>query len=491
MKKLFLLIMFFCCNFKTIAQDKVLFTDSSVVEVNITEISDTHVSYKMVINPDGPLYVIPEYQIARVTFKNGTIKEYRPASGKPIVEKLDKINSTVLEPPSTKKNFFRYYFTDIFAYKLSFGYERLLNSKYSFEFDCFYKFPAHLDAIYSGHLSSGFLESFQGGELRSGLSKHFTLKKRTLSVGFCLSYREQTFANKYYFLNYPEDGAYLFSQTKRGIGLFNKTNIQFKPRRSGIEFFVLIGGYLCFTKNKYIQYWPSNSSRNVISDPSLIPPIKNYYLRSGFAALPYINFGFDLKIKQPEDGRRAQRIEERKKSQFSRKNIILYDIFTLADGNVGGTYMRIIYPRALSLSGSVSFNTNKNNSCTFSNGTLIEQNRNYYLSRRLFDVNTGVNHNFSIDQQSFGFVGIMSRLARFEGTCYSHDFTLDKYYAGLNLGALARSDKGLSFLTSLQFGYYFNNYTKGNANPYMNQYGANICDIGVFFNLSFQFGYSF
>ncbi len=53
------------------SQEKLVLNDSTKLEVNVTEVGESYVKYKLVNNPNGPLYTIDKTDLVRITYKNG------------------------------------------------------------------------------------------------------------------------------------------------------------------------------------------------------------------------------------------------------------------------------------------------------------------------------------------------------------------------------------------------------------------------------------
>ena len=209
-KLLFFLLIILCGACKLFAQDKIYLRDSSIVDVKITEVSDTKIAYKLTANPNGPLYTVSLRRIYKIVYQNG-IEQLVAEIPESIVSVIEQTITTepyklVFEP--TKKNFVRLYFTDIFLHKLSGGYERILNKKYSLEIDGFYKYNTH---AYTGNSKwrHSFISFYEGGELRIGGSRHFYVGQTVLSIGPSISYRQQNLSHKTFYADasyFPDIG---------------------------------------------------------------------------------------------------------------------------------------------------------------------------------------------------------------------------------------------------------------------------------------------
>ena len=128
-----------------------------------------------------------------------------------------------------------------------------------------------------------------------------------------------------------------------------------------------------------------------------------------------------------------------------------------------------------------------------SDGILIEKNSNYALTHKNIDASVGINKNFFFDhRKSFVFIGLLFRMAQFEGYYGPHLFTLNKYYTYLNAGFIGRFRCGISYSTNISIGRYYNDYVKNNPIDYMNKDYVRTEDPPInSFNFGMTVGYSF
>lgn len=75
-KLLFVLFAVWCGAMTAAAQDLIVKTDASQVEVRVLEISPDAVRYKRFSNPDGPTYVLPVAEIRYIRYANGEVEYY-------------------------------------------------------------------------------------------------------------------------------------------------------------------------------------------------------------------------------------------------------------------------------------------------------------------------------------------------------------------------------------------------------------------------------
>jgi hypothetical protein len=489
--------LFFLRNY---SQDTIYFRNNSIKVGIVKEINPDTVIYNLFSNPSGPLYTTVKNDISRIKYKDGAIDVFTfQVDNRPIKNVSTKpINYDSLP---IIKNSVRFYFTDVFLNKVSLGYERMLNKKYSLDVDAFYKFPYNGYKEFYLDWKTAFYRFSEGGEVKLGVSRHFYHKARRISCGAALSYRQQIITDAAFVSendNLPDVGRYNITQRKKGIGGFLKFNFQLHRNVSGIEFFIIPGIYLCKTKNEY-HYWqdkyrPGQNGvvRPIVTNPDEIPKLQTKYMKDGLAFLPYLNFGMSYNIKQPPKGWYKKVIHKRDSLRFKRKNIIFYNPIELADGAIGLSYVRVFYKPALSLFSSAALPLT-NHTSEFSNGILTENNFNYVLNNKVIDLSAGLNYNFIANQQSFPFIGFLFRGAQFNGNYRRNNFVLNKYYAYVNTGFVVRGEKGFSFLINLALGHYYNDYVKNNPIEYMNKdYVVQPKNTTInSFNFSLQFGYSF
>jgi len=481
--------------FSALSQDTIYFRNNTIQVGSVKEINPQEIKYNLLSNPSGPLYTTFKNDISKIKYKNGTLDVFTLKAADSSIIKSFKTPINYDSLPLIK-NSVRIYLTDVFFNKISIGYERMLNKKYSVDFDFFYKFQGTRE-YYSENWKQALYHSSYGVEIKTGASRHFYFKEKRLSLGFALAYRQQELANTtLYSSNYDktqESGEYYVSQSKKGVGSFVKFNYQFDRQKSGFEFFFISGIYGAFTKNKYYSYrGESNGNVFYTTDLNSIPKFTTNYMKDGFALLPYLNFGLSYNIQQPQKGWYKKLVHKRDSLRFKRKNIIFYNPIELADGAIGLSYVRVFYKPALSLFSSAALPLT-NHTSEFSNGILTEKNYNYVLNNKVIDLSAGLNYNFIANQQSFPFIGVLLRGAQFNGNYYAHNFVLNKYYAYVNTGFVVRGEKGFSFLINLALGHYYNDYVKNNPIEYMNKdYVKQPKNTTInSFNFSFQFGYSF
>lgn len=469
-----------------IAQDRILLRDSTIVHGKIIEVNDFSVKYFKSLSDTVNIFDIPKSQISSLLFENGF---------------TEQLNTIIRKPKPIeykKKLFLRLYLTDVFTSKISLGLERKLNNKYAIELDGFHKFATddNYNSIKKWWKTS--MRISNGFEIRAGVARHFIVDDVDFSISGSVSFREHHFSNKTidtYQLNGSEvKGEYIFSQNRKSVGLFLKFNLRPSNKNNSWEFFIMPGLYGSNTKNTYIAFRTNEYPYQWNYDRDKIPHFTSKYVRDGFAVFPYLNFGFDYRIKQPEKGELKMGYrkitQDRDSLKYGRKNVFTYNFFELIDGAFGISYMRLFYKPGLNLNTSVAISNGLR--CNFSTGILVENNTNYYLTKKQYDGSIALNYNFSIDQQSFFFLGPQFRYARFDGVCYLQEFTLDKYYALGNLGFLIRSDEGFSFLFTFATGHYKNNYVKNDPIEKIKQNYMVIKDQGInTLNISLQIGYSF
>ncbi|MFO0358226.1 MAG: hypothetical protein ACK50A_14835 [Sphingobacteriaceae bacterium] len=463
------------------AQDKILLTDSTVLEGKVIEISEYSLQLLVVKNDSTKNIFLPKYEISKLMFSNGLVENINPLI----------VKQKHIEPK--KKLFLRLYLTDILTNKLSFGIERKLNNKYSIELDGFHKYAVSDNGYYVKHWGQAMNAINKGYEVRAGLARHFIIEDIDFSLSGLISYREQYFNDEtfdaYFSKNGIDKGVYRISQNKKGFGLFLKLNLRPSFQNTSWEFFILPGIYAANTVNNYISYKTSDPPYNWVYDQSKIPHLNTFYMKDGFALIPYINLGYACRLKQPEKGEFRSEYnklaKERDSLKFNRKNVITFNFSELIDGAFGLSYMRIIYKHGLNINTSLAVSNGMR--CQFSNGTLLEGSWDYKLQNKQFDGSIAVNYNLSIDQQSFFFLGPQFRYARFDGY-YFRPFILDKYYAFGNIGFLNRTENGLSFLVTLSAGKYFNDYI--NKDPNYTFTIAKPRQLNAI-NFSIQLGYSF
>ena len=179
-------------------------------------------------------------------------------------------------------------------------------------------------------------------------------------------------------------------------------------------------------------------------------------------------------------------------TKFNRKNILLYNFTEYIEGAYALNYYRVFYKPKLSASCALAYG--KNNSYpALSDGILIEKNRDYALSHKNIDASIGINKNFFFDyRKSFVFVGLLFRMAQFEGYYGPHLFILNKYYTYLNVGFIGRFRCGISYSTNISVGRYYNDYVKNNPIDFMNKNYVRTENPPInSFNFAMTVGYSF
>lgn len=456
MKQFLVIIALFFCV-KSNAQDTIYFRSNWSASVHIKEVSKTEIQYKLVLDT-VKVYTVIKDEVEKIKYQNGTVDYFQRSKSEDIEFTFKPINYDSLP---LVKNSVRYYLTDIIYNKLSFGYERMLNKKYSLDVDFFYKIAYNENNV-ATQWRKPILHRSEGVEIKTGISRHFYDYEKRFSLGFALAYRQQIFIDQklisYTYDRKLEDGEYTVTQRKKGVGAFLKFNYQPDRYESGFEFFVIAGIYGATTKNEYKYYTPYDQySQGPVTNPDEIPKFKTDFMKDGFKFYPYFNFGFSFVIKQPPKGWYKQLTRERDSSNYKKKNIIFYNPVELLDGALGFSYFRVFYKQAISVSASATAPLPLENAA-FSNAILTERNTIYTLNKKVTDFSLGANYNFSVNQQSFPFVGVLFRTAQFNGDCANRVFVLNKYYAYLNMGYLARSEMGLSFSANLALGHYYNDY---------------------------------
>ncbi|MBA3679708.1 MAG: hypothetical protein H0W73_00745 [Bacteroidetes bacterium] len=482
-----------------LAQDTIYFRNKWAASSSIIEVNPETVKYNLFSDPNK-IYDVSRDSILKIKYKDGTIESYEVAvKTKEIIQEETKKPIDYNSLPLIR-NSYRIYFTDLFLNKISIGYERMLNKKHSVDIDAFYKFHSTGDKMFYQDWKTAHYKFAEGAEIRAGVSRHFYYKSRRISVGAAIAYRQQIITDAAFISEYrytPDVGTYNITQTKKGVGAFLKFNFQFKRHVSGYEFFIIPGIYRCETKNEY-HSWQNKYQQGqsipqpLITDPNNIPKLQTSYMKEGLSFVPYLNFGFSYVIKQPPKGWYKELMYKRDSSNYKRKNIVFYNPIELGDGAIGFTYFRIFYRQALSLVGSASIPLNDLSS-GFSNGILMENNRNYHLDKKFMDFSLGMNYNFSQPQQrSFIFIGPLLRAAQFDGGYGRERFVLNKYYAYANGGFVLRAKKGFSFLMNLALGHYYDNYVVNDISVQLktNKVLTRNPTINSFM-VSMQFGYSF
>lgn len=378
-------------------------------------------------------------------------------------------SSTGNDSAGFKKNFYRWYTTDLLINRLSFGYEHLIGKHCAFELDGFYKYhfhnqsPANEDVWFKK-----LIYQSEGAEIRAGISKLHHFDESCVSYGLSLAYRQQSFANQIFNTKPPTNAEFSLNQTKKALGLFFKLNLQFLSQKSAPEMFLMVGFYGSYSTNQFNWYYKNENGTMKLQDPSLISPITNKYIKSGFALIPCFNIGYTYRLKPPQKTWYRKIQHERDSLKYGKKNIVFYDPFQLLDGAVGFTYMRVFYKNAISLYNSTAIGL-PGNHCFISNAVLVEKTLLYYFTHKKLDICLGANYNFTPDQQSFPYFGLSARLAQFEGNYHGqHPFELNKYYFYLNAGVVFRNTHGQSLLLGLSAGHYVNVYTSNNPWQYIN-----------------------
>ena len=61
------------------AQDKIIRTDYSIIEVKVVEITETEIIYKKFSNPNGPTYNIKIAEVMAINYQNGEKELYNKA----------------------------------------------------------------------------------------------------------------------------------------------------------------------------------------------------------------------------------------------------------------------------------------------------------------------------------------------------------------------------------------------------------------------------
>jgi len=491
MKRLLVVIVLLFC-IKSNAQDSIYFRNNWSAAVNIKSVSKTEIKYKLVLDTVKEYTVTKDF-VDRIKYQNGTIDRFEKTTSGDSEYTFQPVDYDSLP---VIKNSLRYYATDIIYNKLSFGYERMLNKKYSLDVDAFYKIAFYgNDETYKWR--KAILHRSEGVEIKAGISRHFYDFEKRFSLGFSLAYRHQIFMDQK-FISYPYDriidnGIYRVTQRKKGVGAFLKFNYQLDCYKSGFEFFVIAGMYGVNTKNKYLFYSPYDEyGEGATTNTDQIPKFKTEFMKDGLKFFPYFNFGFSFAIKQPPKGWYKQITKERDSLNYKKKSILFYNPVELLDGSLGFTYFRIFYKQAISVSGSATAPL-PHKKAAFSDAILTERNTVYALNKKVTDLSLGANYNFDIAQQSFPFVGVLLRTAQFNGDYTGQVFVLNKYYAYLNMGYVARSEKGLSFAANFALGHYNNDYVANNPKWAMIEDGfiqpknrtINSFMLSVLFGLSF------
>jgi hypothetical protein len=184
-------------------------------------------------------------------------------------------------------------------------------------------------------------------------------------------------------------------------------------------------------------------------------------------------------------------IRKRDSINYFHKNIILFNPIHLIDGAIGLNYFRVINKFHMSVSTELAVGR-KNKSPVISNGILQEHNSNYILTHKNIDFNLGANYNFFTKQKSFVYVGVLFRVAQYEGSYSKHLFTINKYYHFLNFGFVGKTRYRFSYSTNIAIGRYYNDYLKNDPLEYQKiDYVQNISNQGATFYFSMNLGYSF
>ena len=199
------------------------------------------------------------------------------------------------------------------------------------------------------------------------------------------------------------------------------------------------------------------------------------------------------KIEEDKSRKNSNKRDIRKRDSinYSHKNIILFNPIQLIDGAIGLNYFRVINKLHMSVSTELAVGR-KNRSPVISNGILQEYNSNYILTHKNIDFNLGANYNFFTKQKSFVYVGVLFRLAQFEGSYSKHLFTINKYYHFLNFGFVGKTRYRFSYSTNIAIGRYYNDYLKNDPLEYQKiDYVQNISNQAGAFYFSMNLGYSF
>lgn len=122
MKKITLLslLLLFCFNFLTNAQDIIYKKDGSKEEVKITLVSDKEIQYKKFSNLEGPVYSVSKSDILLITYENG---EYEMLENQMSPAKIDKKELST----NFTKNLLTYHLFDVIYGDITFSYERILS----------------------------------------------------------------------------------------------------------------------------------------------------------------------------------------------------------------------------------------------------------------------------------------------------------------------------------------------------------------------------
>ncbi|MDI9341077.1 MAG: hypothetical protein QM534_10960 [Sediminibacterium sp.] len=508
MRSIFCLFVVLLLQSSLHAQDT-LFMNNKPIVTKILVITEDSVHYKYFDNLDGPIYKIPTYHVQGITYANG-IKEK-------IVLYLPFRVSEPLEPKLWfdsayfVKHQYKLYVTDLFSRRLTLGYEYRFSKNWSLDVSAFYQSPAVRKKSPRANISGYFKDAREGSSIALSLQRtlgHVIGKSNgRISIGPQFSFYNDHVSHLTFQVptnNIPNQSVEIYdlSQKRNGFGKFAKLNFQLNGRYTGIDFFVVAGAYSFFTKtiynyysnnpnyfNAYNNYWkPAGISEN-------IKPLSHEEVNSGYTEALHLQVGATILLRQPS-AKSFKVIRHYFDSiRFPLKNFVCYIPTELFDGALGFSYGRLIYPYHLSSFNHISTNIiPSSNSASLSNGLLTQFNKHYILSKKLVDMSSSLNFNFSKHQQSFFFMGIMGRTALFEGNYNKQSFLLQKNYLYLNTGVLMRTDNEYHFtcLLNVAAGSYRDNYLSGKPQyvPPQNKNRVRTYPVNAF-HFSIQFGYSF
>lgn len=108
-----------------LAQDTIVKTNFSVIIARIQEIDNKNITYRKFDNPGGPVYILDKRRVSYIKYSNGIVDTF--ALNRPTIIKYNAIKK--LYANDSSKNILSFVISDPAFGIISFGYERLFNSR--------------------------------------------------------------------------------------------------------------------------------------------------------------------------------------------------------------------------------------------------------------------------------------------------------------------------------------------------------------------------
>ena len=185
---------------KVFSQDTIFFRSKRIDVASVKEINPETIKYTL-FSDQNKFYSVSRDSVFKIKYVDGTIELYeitaKPIKYTEVQPEIQPVKKTInYDSLPIIINSARFYFTDLLYNKISFGYERMFNKKYSLDIDAFYKFLHYGQSNYYGsNWKRSLYNNSEGGELKIGASRHYYKGRRRISLGTAISYRQQTLVN--------------------------------------------------------------------------------------------------------------------------------------------------------------------------------------------------------------------------------------------------------------------------------------------------------